>query len=385
MTRYQRFLINMRRLFVTFSSFTVLFVTSSFNNAYSAEIREFYNGVRPLGMGNAFVAVSDDFNAMYYNPAGLHALEEGVLSGFVRGEISADTLDILDAVDPEQSESEIANQLRDLIGERGSFGFDLNASYVRNHFGIGLLVANTQFTYEVQGPLTTPEIRARAITDTSLVGAYTESFFKDRLHVGLSPRFTVRSSIDEQLGPIEIQDEALDTENFAEGYGIDANLGLMYYFPIWSKSLKPKVGVVFKNIFESSYSGDVNVIAEDDGGAKPEPNEFKTDIGFSVTPLDEWGPFSATFALDIKNLGARKGDERYTKHLHYGVELKTEWTSWLGGAFRAGMNQTNLWTAGMTGFIGPFRLDAATYAEELGAYPGQREDRRYAVQMGLLF
>lgn len=371
-------------LFFSFSM-AMLLVSIGTKTAYSAEIREFYNGVRPLGMGNAFVAVSDDFNAMYYNPAGLHALEEGVLSGFVRGEISADTLDIVDAIDSEQSESEIANQLRDLIGERGSFGFDINTSYVRNHFGIGLLLANTQFTYEVQGPLTTPEIRARAITDTSLVGAYTESFFKDRLHVGVSPRFTVRSSIDEKLGPIEIQNEALDTENFAEGYGIDANLGLMYYFPIWSKSLKPKVGVVFKNIFESSYSGDVNVIAEDDGGAKPEPNEFKTDIGFSITPLDEWGPFTATFALDVKNLGARKGDERYTKHIHYGLELKTEWTSWLGGAFRAGMNQTNLWTAGITGFIGPFRLDAATYAEELGAYPGQREDRRYAVQMGLLF
>ena len=31
----------------------------------------FLPGIRPLGMGNAFVAVADDRNALHYNPAGL--------------------------------------------------------------------------------------------------------------------------------------------------------------------------------------------------------------------------------------------------------------------------------------------------------------------------
>ena len=34
-------------------------------------------GVRPLGMGNAFVAVADDFNSLFYNPAGLARLKFG--------------------------------------------------------------------------------------------------------------------------------------------------------------------------------------------------------------------------------------------------------------------------------------------------------------------
>ena len=35
-------------------------------------------GCRPLGMGNAFVAVADDINATYYNPAGhVHTTGQG--------------------------------------------------------------------------------------------------------------------------------------------------------------------------------------------------------------------------------------------------------------------------------------------------------------------
>ena len=39
--------------------------------AFSSLIRNPYEGVRPTGMGNAYIAISDDFNALWYNPAGL--------------------------------------------------------------------------------------------------------------------------------------------------------------------------------------------------------------------------------------------------------------------------------------------------------------------------
>ncbi|MFC1501409.1 conjugal transfer protein TraF [Elusimicrobiota bacterium] len=38
---------------------------------FSAEAPVFIRGIRPLGMGGAFVALSDDQNAMFYNPAGI--------------------------------------------------------------------------------------------------------------------------------------------------------------------------------------------------------------------------------------------------------------------------------------------------------------------------
>ncbi len=36
-------------------------------------------GARPAGMGNAFVSISDDANAMYFNPAGLYQIKSTVL------------------------------------------------------------------------------------------------------------------------------------------------------------------------------------------------------------------------------------------------------------------------------------------------------------------
>ena len=33
-------------------------------------------GLRPLAMGNAFVSVANDFNALFYNPAGLARLDD---------------------------------------------------------------------------------------------------------------------------------------------------------------------------------------------------------------------------------------------------------------------------------------------------------------------
>ena len=41
-----------------------------------------YKGIRPMGMGGAFVAVSNDANALFYNPAGLADIEKTRVSLF---------------------------------------------------------------------------------------------------------------------------------------------------------------------------------------------------------------------------------------------------------------------------------------------------------------
>ena len=51
----------------------LLFFVASSGSA--REYRWTHYGVRPLGMGNAYVGVADDFNAIFYNPAGLARLD----------------------------------------------------------------------------------------------------------------------------------------------------------------------------------------------------------------------------------------------------------------------------------------------------------------------
>ncbi|MFP4466226.1 MAG: hypothetical protein ACLFP1_04170 [Candidatus Goldiibacteriota bacterium] len=56
---------------------TVFFIIS---NLYSMEEPFIFEGIRPLGMGKAFIALADDENAISYNPAGLVHLEDSVIS-----------------------------------------------------------------------------------------------------------------------------------------------------------------------------------------------------------------------------------------------------------------------------------------------------------------
>ena len=50
--------------------------------AHAGELKWTHYGLRPLAMGNAYVAVADDYNALFYNPAGLARLDSWSLEVF---------------------------------------------------------------------------------------------------------------------------------------------------------------------------------------------------------------------------------------------------------------------------------------------------------------
>jgi hypothetical protein len=54
----------------------LLFVNLIFSTCLQAEMPFFYEGTKPMGMGGAYTAVSNDDNAIYYNPAGLTQIEQ---------------------------------------------------------------------------------------------------------------------------------------------------------------------------------------------------------------------------------------------------------------------------------------------------------------------
>ena len=56
------------------ASIILIFVLSGGGNSF-ASLPDSYEGARPMGMGGAFVAVADDPNAVFYNPAGLGFLK----------------------------------------------------------------------------------------------------------------------------------------------------------------------------------------------------------------------------------------------------------------------------------------------------------------------
>ena len=55
----------------------------NFNDALLLSEPGVYNGARPLGMGNSYVAVSDDYSSVFFNPAGLGLIKKFGLSASV--------------------------------------------------------------------------------------------------------------------------------------------------------------------------------------------------------------------------------------------------------------------------------------------------------------
>ena len=64
--------------------------------AQAQQFRWTHNGARPQAMGNAYVAVADDYNALFYNPAGLARLDDWgveIINPWL--EVSASTVDFI--------------------------------------------------------------------------------------------------------------------------------------------------------------------------------------------------------------------------------------------------------------------------------------------------
>ncbi len=76
---------------------TLFVIVIMLHIAMASEPQVFIRGIRPLGMGGAFVALSDDQNAVFYNPSGLTQRQGGMFTLFeLPINISQDVLNFYD-------------------------------------------------------------------------------------------------------------------------------------------------------------------------------------------------------------------------------------------------------------------------------------------------
>jgi len=116
-----------------------------------------------------------------------------------------------------------------------------------------------------------------------------------------------------------------------------------------------------------------NVPEMDMGDAK----DIDTQANLGLSIGKSFSAFGIVGALDYKDItGAFEEDEDIAKRIHMGAEVR--FLRFL--AVRAGLNQGYV-SAGATLDLWVLRFDFATYSEEVGAYAGQREDRRYVGQI----
>lgn len=352
-------------------------------------------GLRPLGMGNAFVAVADDYNAIFYNPAGLARLKswqgELINPSFT---VSANTVNaVSDVADFATSSSgdgtdAVLSLLEGQMAKNHHIGFGWTPHLVFNGFGagIGLDFGATMAVHR--------DISVRVDAGPQVIAPITiaSNFFEDRLSIGGSLKAVARGGVDHEFSIADISafsgsssesdaaaasgeqsDVKLD-DFVVGGYGIGADVGLMFT-PV--KTMEPTLGISIMDLGGTRYT------KADISGASvgaPDTRQQSVNVGVSVKPI------ASDYLYLLATADAQQINQAfsYTKKLNAGVELGLLDMLRL----QAGLHQGYL-SAGVQ-FDLKFwsyrmiTLRAVTYSEELGTVAGANEDRRYAAQIKIL-
>lgn len=335
---------------------------------YAAELPTLYRGIRPLGMGGAFITLSDDENAMFYNPAGLNDVEGfggfELLNPLV--EISKDSIDLykdLQDIDSDDT-AQVTDLLNRFIGQHQHLRTSLFPNLIFHNFGIGALGQAT-LDAEIRNRAN-PIVITDAKVDVGLLASVAYGLFDKKLQIGATGKFIQRRGILKTFTAVDIASENFDpledVDESKNDFAFDLGAKINIDIPV----IKPSFGVVLQNITDLDF---------DQLGKLPQ----QLNIGLSINP-DFW-IIKSTLALEIDDITKELDtDDDIYKRVHIGAEVRFPTIL----AVRAGFNQ-GYWTAGVTLDVWILKIAYATYAEEVGAVAGQRDDRRHVAQVVLGF
>lgn len=340
-------------------------------------------GTRPLAMGNAFVSISDDYNALFYNPAGLARIKtwdgeflnpalhiSSATTGLIQetrqllGKTS--TSKMIETIEKNTGKNQYLNLKLTPHLIIPNFGFALGSSLTSGFAWHRSLAVDVNATFSVVTPISF----AFSILDDKLSFGFTT---KMRAITSLVDRFDANdiSAFSRVKKPEEGSEQTERTlgDYIKAGVGVGADVGLLF---TPTKVLKPSLGISVTDVGGTAFK---KVSALDAYSSVAPLIRPSVNVGISMRPL-EIDSLYLTTALDIHSINR---DYAFNKKLHAGIEIG--YGSW--AKIQTGLHQGYL-TGGMVLDIGILNINLATYSVELSNYAGYREQRRYVAQFKLL-
>jgi len=366
----------------------------------SFRIHHQYQSLRALGMGDAFVAVANDYSAIFYNPAGLARRTDGQINlSFDFGATSAFAKlakDIEDAQKTPGTDSDKANAIMNVINENAGSTYGLrvvgpNGVWVRPNWGIAFIPADLTVQMDLHNQVG-PTINTTVYADSTLAYSYARDFDwipDSRFSMGITGKFVNRGYVSKPVSSMEaaVDPKLVQKEDLREGYTMDADIGALWTPNIpsegwlsWMSLAKPTFGAVVRNVGEFGFGQSLKLINKSKTEA-PEKLYRVLDIGSRWEYPSMW-IFGGRGTLDIRDIGHPLFSLR--KGLHVGFEFDWTVTSWWKGHYNVGLSQ-GYWTGGLGAEFALFNLDLVSYAEDVGPYNHPKESRVYMARLNLDF
>jgi hypothetical protein len=363
-------------------------------SAASFEYPYIYKSLRVMGMGGANVAIGGSFDSVFYNPAGLARMPQdgnwdvNLLGlGVAYGEDTKafidelqDAFDVPDGPDPgtdaDDEQSQAVNDVLEKYRGQNMHGSISELTFLAKNsetvgFGLGFPGSFDMNVTTHQGLGSEGLMRVDAYIQYG--GVLGMSYrINENVSTGIALKFLNRDGIDHNFTAREIIENEDRIEDYltedlrkeGSAFGVDA--GVIYEFDEVA-GIVPAVGLSVQNI------GDLDF---DEAGEIP----MTTNLGFAassdVAVLD-----SVTVGLDyVDIMNEYTEDSDIGKRLRIGAEVQLFDTMPIAMAIRTGMYQS-YFTGGIDFRLGILKLAYTTYAEEIGAYAGQDEDRRHMASL----
>jgi hypothetical protein len=394
----------MRNKINTFCLFRVISiimfgVAAQAQEGVQTSIHHHYESIRALGMGDAFIASTDDYSALFYNPAALARRESGQINLAIDAGWTAETTNLSKDFSDVSSKNTTTdadkyNAYSELLQKYYGKTFTIRAKvfegiWVRPNWGFGIVPADVTLDMQIHNQAA-PSVDIRTYVDTTIAYAYAKDLkglVPGRLSVGSNFKLINRGYANRQFNALDFvaDSQVLKKEDLRDGYTFDMDWGTLYTPEVPSEGVlsvfqlaKPTFAAVVRNVVDMGFKNTMHLMSKDQVEA-PERLYRVLDVGAKFEYPSLW-IFGGRGELDVRDIGHPNFTTR--RALHVGFEFDWSVTTWWRGHYRVGLNQ-GYYTAGISAMLFIFNLDFATYGEEVGSYSQPKENRIYMAKLNI--
>lgn len=336
------------------------------------EYREFYTGIRGLGMGGAQVAAVNDETALIVNPAALGKLRN------VYGTILDPEVDITNQF-YNLYQSKPFSQLFDLteiapvVQTTKNTYYHANAqlfpSLVAKNFGIGVF---GKYLLDARTDATGRYLTSYYRNDIAAVIGLNLRLFDGRVKIGANAKWISRIEMTTTSLDLNTNPNLTLASRGQEGAGLSTDVGLILTAP-WK--FLPTLTGVLRNVGGTNFEQARGLRPLGNNNVAPTAEVQDLDVGIGLFPIHSTSSRSS-FVLEYRGVMTAQNETDPTRRYHAGYEFNLYDIVFL----RVGYNQ-KYWTAGLELSSEKIQFQFATYGEDVPT----GEDRRYVGKLAIRF